>query len=782
MNLLTKSIMAPSLALFITTALYADENYTIKTTSLSEAIKKISEISKLPFIVDTNILKGKKASPIENVEGLQNALMLILKDTNLEAIISDETIVIRNIANKIVKNNIQKLDDMIVIGQQESYFEEYSSSSMRGDFSDRETPFATSIINKTLISDIQAQRLADTYAYSTGVTKVGKNADRIMIRGFQTDLQNIQVNGMSGLTSRMGSPSTANIEKMEVVKGPASVLYGNMKPGGFINIQTKKPETKTKVTLETSFQTYMSDSSSFGSDNGITTTFDSTGPIQDGLYYRLIAVGEKLNSYRNNVEFENLYIYPSILWDMNDKTSLLVALEYGKEKGSADDGLFVANHDISTAASINTIYQEKSDFDNDEGISLDINLEHFLNNDTSLNFSWRSVFHEDERKLYEHRKVINSTNVEDTTLKRRNRHQLNERDWHSFDTNLKYNTEVANVSHNIVMGLSGLYRNVDMNRLSFGDYISPNINIYNPILGTTADTIKGNHKEIKYYSTGLYLQDKISLTDSLSIVGSTRVDRTKIEFNCVSGSCVANNTKYSTDFVGSIGVIYNISDFVSIYSSYAQSYDPTSAERLDEVGTGLDSETSNQFEIGTKLNISETFNTVFSLYQINKENVAEKNSSGFYELKGEVESKGFETEVQWLPTKNWQFKTGFSYNKSEYVSGSSLGSSPKTTPKVTSYLFTRYNIPKKIYDGTLGITAGLVYRDKIYTSSSELKRVELPSFTRLDLGVHYSLKDWKFSLNVENVTDKVYYEGGINDYEIYPAEPRNITFNIKKTF
>lgn len=677
----------------------------------------------------------------------------------------------------------EELNTVVVQGAQESYFEDTSSSSMKGETNDKKTPYTVSVTKGTLIEDLQAQRIEDTFDYTTGVTKVGKNADAIIIRGFELDLENIKVNGMSGLISRMGSPSTANVERMEVVKGPTSVLYGIMEPGGLVNIVIKRPQAKQRTTLETSLQTYMSNGvSGFGEDNGITTTLDTTGPITENLFYRFIAVGEKLNSYRKNVDFENLYIYPSLLWNASDNTSLLVAMEYGHEDGSADDGLFVGNHDISTASSLDMVYQEEGDYDNDEGTAFDINLDHYINDNLSLNFDWRSVFHTDDRKLFESRGVNQGATVSDTTLTRRNRHQYNERDWHSFDTNLNLDTIIANMKHSLIFGLAGSYRKTDFDRIIMGGNVTPNINIYNPIHGGTAVSTQLNRRKTEYFSSGVYLQDKISITDKLTFVGSTRVDKTKIDFECLRGSCVENTTKISTDFVGSLGAIYNINDFVSVYSSFGQSYDPSSAERVDDLGNPLDTEKSKQYEIGTKINFSKEFNTGLSFYKINKENVAESTNSGNYALTGEVESKGVELELQWLPTANWQFKSGYAYNKAEYVSGKSIGNTQALTPEVTAYIFTRYNIPQKIYDGRFGLSTGLTYRDKIYTSSSESTRVELPAYTRVDIGAYYSINDWDFSLNIENITDKKYYESGTNDYRIYSGEPRKFTINIKRTF
>ncbi|QKF82192.1 TonB-dependent siderophore receptor [Halarcobacter ebronensis] len=678
-------------------------------------------------------------------------------------------------------NASEELDDVTVVGIQNSYYEENSSTALKSDSSDKETPYSTTTTNKTLIDDLQALRLEDTYDYTTGVTKIGQSADSITIRGFDIDLQNIQVDGLPGLISRFGSPSTANVEKVEILKGPASVLYGNMEAGGFVNIITKKPQAENKVTIETSYHSYLSNSSKLGEDNGFTTSVDATGTITNGLYYRFIAVGENIDSYRGNVGNKNLYVYPSLLWDIDDNTSLLLALEYGKEDGDADDGLFVANHDIATAADITTVYQDDGDYDNDEGTAINLNLEHYFVNNSVLNVSWRSVFHNDERALNENRTVNQAVNVEDTTLTRRHRDQSNDRDWHSFDANLKFKAYTGSIVHNLTTGVSGAYRETDYDRIAFGGNLTPNINIYNPSHVSTYTSVEGNRRKTEYLSGAIYAQDKMNLTDDLIFVTSGRVDRTKINYYCLRGSCADDNTTYSTNFVGSLGLVYNINPFVSVYGSFGQSYNPETAERVDVDGNGLDSEKSKQYEVGAKFNINEKLNTTLSFYKINKENVAESNGS-YYVLTGEVESKGIELDVQWLPTENWQFKAGYALNNAEYVAGSSLGEKPSNTPRNTAFVFTRYNIPTRVFNGVLGLTSGVTYKDSVFTSSSESTRVELPSYARLDLGVHYDEKDWSLSLNVQNVADKKYYEYGSNDYSIYSGEPRKIVLTFKKSF
>jgi len=675
--------------------------------------------------------------------------------------------------------NAQELDSVTVVGTQDSYYDEYNSTSMKGEFKDIETPYSSTVTNGTLIKDIQALRLEETYDYTTGVTSSDPKADGIMVRGFELDLQNIQVNGMPGLMSRFSSPSTANIEKVEILKGPASVLYGNMESGAFVNIKTKKPQAEDKITFSTSYSTYASDISKAGDDNSFTSSLDATGTIASGLYYRVIGVVESSESFRDNVEDKNYYLYPSVLWTMSDQTSLLVALEYGKEDGNADEGLVVVNNDISTIASIDTVYQEDKDFDNDTGKALSLNLEHVFMDDSKLNVAWRSVFHIDERVLYQNKTVNDSAQ----TLTRTYRHSYNERDWHTLDANYNFKANTGKIVHNMTAGATMSYRLTNFDRKAYGGTVDA-IDIYNPTYGETDTSSEGSLRKTQYTSQALYFQDKMDLSEDLVFVASLRADRTSVDFDCIRGessSCVDNKTS-SRNTVGSLGAVYSLHPNVSLYASMGQSYEPFTSERVNANGDNLDAQESEQVEIGAKFNINETFNTTISAYKIDKTNVAEKITDNIYDLVGKVESKGIEVDIQWLANKNWQIKAGYAYNDSQNISGDSQYSLVALNPKHTAFLFTRYNYPEKVFNGTLGVSTGISYKDKVYTSSSTSKATALPSYIKADMGVYYDEKDWSLSLNIKNITDKEYFAYGTNDIGIYAGEPREITVNFTTTF
>lgn len=677
----------------------------------------------------------------------------------------------------------EQLQTVEVVGKQDSYFEDTNTTALKGDFLDIETPYQVSSINRTLIEDLRGQRAEDALIYTTGVSRSGYLANSFVIRGNALDLQNIKTNGMSGLNSRWASPATANIEKIEVIKGPASVLYGNMETGGMINIETKLPQSEFAGSFQLSAQTYSTDVSGFGDDNGITGTLDVTGPVagRDDLFYRFILTGENFDSFRNGINNENYSVYPSLLWEMDGSNSLLISMEATKENGTPDHGLAAVNNDINQIASIDTVYQEGG-FDNEEGIALNADYSHHFD-DGEYRFKWRSVWHNDERELYESSGVVDSTE----SLKRRHRHNYNDRDWHSFDTYLSKGFTTGSIEHDATFGLAGEYRMTDYDRRIYRANVSPNISIYNPVYGGTVTDVAGNRRETEYYSLGLYGQDKIALTDDLTLVGSGRVNYTKIDFTCLrdasSGGCVREeNTAETTDFVGSLGAVYSLTDSLSVYGNVAQSFEPYTAERTDINGDPLDAEKSIQFETGVKYSTGDNLNASLSVYQINKDNVSQSLGSGNYELIGEVESKGVELDVQWLPTENWQIKAGYAYNDSYATEGSNDGLRTPFAPRNTAYLFTRYNLPQRVWGGEVGFSLGAHFRDEIKTDISPSKSVTLPSYTALDLGAYYEVNDWKWALNIENATDKTYFYGGSDDYRIYVGDPRKVTLTVTKKF
>ncbi|KKN34079.1 hypothetical protein LCGC14_0797210 [marine sediment metagenome] len=679
-----------------------------------------------------------------------------------------------------------ELSTLVVTSQQTPYIQ-LSETATKTNQDLLDTPLTVNTINKAFIDDLQAETLADVYPYIVGLNQSGNNANSVTLRGLSSNLQNIQIDGLPGLASRFGSPSTANIERVEVLKGPASVLYGQMQPGGLINIVTKKPEEEAKNSISFSGRSYASPESGLGSDLGSTITYDTTGPLNDDktLLYRFIGSVENIDSFRDGVNANNLYLYPSLSYQIDPDTKATVGMEYIRERRDADDGLVAVNNDIHQIADAETRYQEDGDYDNDEGLVLFGRLENQLNNSTLLRVNMRSVYHEDDRKLYENNRVNDASNIDDATLRRRDRHQFNKRQYHFFDANIMHSFETAGLFHQAIVGINGGFERSDYERIRFGSNITPPISVINPVTGGSPATIKsGNHRVTDYYNAGLYAQDTIDLNDYFSVMLGGRFDTQRTRYNeKVTNDFEKANTH---KFLPQAGIVYRATDNISLYASHTESFNPNTIEKRSASGDSFAPELGTQNEYGIKASLfDDKLNITAAHFKIIKDNIIETNNNDEYELLGQLESKGMEFELQALPIENWQIRLGYAYTDSilsKSPTANLVGQQNAFAPTHNAFIWTRYNMPKPVWGGRLGSAVGVNYQSSQFTNADPDKQVELPSYVRFDLGFYYDIQSYQVALNIENLFDKTYYTGGKTNINIYQGDPRLITLSLKKSF
>lgn len=683
----------------------------------------------------------------------------------------------------MAEDNSASLSTLVVTGQQTPYIR-LSETATKTDQDLLDTPFSVNIVNQNFIQDLQAETLADVYPYVVGLSQSGNIANSFTLRGLSSSLQNVQIDGLPGLASRFGSPSTANIERVEVLKGPASVLYGLMEPGGLINIVTKKPQAESQTSLSFSGRSYASSDSGFGSDVGGTFTYDSTGALTEDkdLLYRFIGSVENIDSFRDGVNDNNVYLYPTLSYQINPDMNATIGMEYIRERRDDDDGLVAVNNDIDQTASLSTRYQRDGDSSNDDGLALFGRLENQINDSTLFRLNLRSVYHKDDRELYENNKVNDAA----TTLTRRDRYQVNKRQYHFFDANLSHKFETGELFHNMLMGINGGFERSDFDRKRFGSVIIPDINVFHPLSnsGTPKALKPGTHRITDDYNLGLYAQDTVELNDYVSVMLGGRFDTQRTRYTEKNASeFEKQNTK---KFLPQAALVFRATDEVSLYMSHSESFTPNSIQRRNADGKSFDPELGKQNEFGIKAALLDNrLNFTASSFKITKTNITEQDDlNKEYKLVGELESKGTEFEIQALPIENWQIRVGYA-NTDSFISHSleskTEGNRNAFAPKHNGFIWTRYNIPKPVWGGNVGTSLGLNYQSSQYTSSDKASRVELPSHTRVDLGFYYDIKQYRFALNIENLFDETYYTGGSKDTIIYPGDPRLITLSFKTT-
>ncbi|BFM09115.1 TonB-dependent siderophore receptor [Halioxenophilus aromaticivorans] len=677
------------------------------------------------------------------------------------------------------------MEEVLVIGEQDSYFEKSRATALKMNSEDLETPFSTSVINSAVLEDLKASTLETAYGYLTGFARSGTNANAFTIRGQAADLQNIQVDGLPGLASRFGSPVTANVERMEVLKGPASVLYGWMDPGGMVNIVTKKPQAQSSTSIDITGQYFTG-----YNKNGLEGSLDSTGSLNEGrsLLYRVVSGLETLNSFRDYVESESTYLFPSLAWLPDDQSRLDVQFEYLKQDRNADNGLWVINQDINTLAEIETYYQEPGDTDNDEGYGVSVAYQRTISDQLSAHVKWRSIWHEDERDLYESNSL--QTEAGETTLRRRNRHQLNKREYHFADANLIASTHFG-LPQTFILGFNGGYEYRQYDRIAF-DTRGANLSLVAPqYTGRILSDDPGTFRQWNLYSTGFYAMDRITLSQHWTLLVGARWDKQSGDYQLryidVDDSGIEEDESAQNVSVNG-GVVYRVNDQLSFYASFAESFNPQAIPSFDVNGDQLDPEQGEQWEAGFKFeSVGGRLNLNMAYFDVLKKNIVEEGESGANELIGEVSSQGLEVTLQAQPSVNFQFMLGYTYTDAEISqayadAADTLGNPPGFVPKNTAFAMTRYNYPEPVWGGFVGASFGWKYQDERYTDEETSRRVLLPSHRLMDIGFYYEVNNAKYALNIANLSDETYYVGGTNDTRIYPGDPRKVSLSARFDF
>lgn len=664
----------------------------------------------------------------------------------------------------------------------------HATSALRMDAPVRDIPLSIKSYTNAFMKAIETKRVADLYNYITGVTRAGDTGYDFTIRGVRSrEPGNIQVNGLPGLAARMSSPSTVNIEKIEVLKGPASVLYGQIQPGGLINIVTKRPEAQKSYLFDFRAGTYAGGPSSFGDASSFRAAGDLTGPLGSSgkLLYRLLFSYDSDDSFRTGVSNdEDIYVVPSISWVPASGTALTFELEYRREHFALDNGLVAPQNDIRLVAPIETRYQEEGDHVNEEGMTGTLHFNKAFASGLAWNATFRSVLHDDDRKGFETVAVL----AGNQTISRRDRHQVNERSYQFLDNNLRKDFRTGPVGHAVLFGINGGYEKRDFDRRNFRTAASLNMNIYAPRYGAAPLVPQPTtHLVTDFWNYGAYVQDQIRFGEKWKGTVALRYDRQDSEQGDLNAPSVPKKDKSSDAVMPMAGLVFQPNRQWSIYSSYSTSFAPSSVDATDPRGRNdFEPERGKQLEAGVKGEFLDgRVDTTFAYFHITRENVLNAVAGGFFQQVGQERSRGVEYELRAKPRPNWQVILGYAYIDAEItedVVARNIGARVLNAPEHSGNLWTRYDFRGGALDG-FGVGLGLAHQGERVGSLPPATGLilTLPSYTRVDSGLYYGTARYEVTLKVTNLLDEVYYDSAASQTSIRPGGPRevNLSFRLK---
>ncbi|MEO5734115.1 MAG: TonB-dependent receptor [Rubrivivax sp.] len=703
---------------------------------------------------------------------------------------------------------------------QGNYLSLAAESAMKANVAIRDTPLSVTNYSAEFMKGIESAETVDLFKYMTGVNRGGQSAYDLSLRGFKTtsnDRNALMTEGLPGQVSRFSSPPTIGVDHIEVVKGPASVLYGQAQPGGFVNIVLKKPQESAEQLIEVKGFTYDFERSSFGNRSGHSVGLDTTGPVgeKSPVLYRLVAEDASKDGWRDHTEDKSRYLAPSLSWKVSKSTSLTVIGEYRYRKGAQDLFLPAPNRDIALIPARTNRLQEPGDFVKEEGYSGTLLLTHAISEGVNLRLSARSVRNHDYTQWYD----VVALLPDQTTLRRRARIGDNHRSSDYAEASLTLPLQTGFVTHKLLLGLSAGSDELDANRVQFvngaatGALAKPgpgslNIDIYNPVYGQAPShesLSRGTYQRRVTGSepVGAFVTDFITLSEQWKATVGLRYARERQTFNEIDSSValLPSRSQTPSDVYPMAGLLYQPDKVWTFYGSYATSFVPIAPNMQNASGVfSFEPERGKQFEIGAK---SEMMNgrlyatlAVFNIKKVNTLAIVGCNTGiagTCMQPVGAESSRGTEFELNYRPNRNWQTTLGYAYvdakiDKSNAASTAPLeGSQLTNAPKQKFNLWTRYDLRDGVLAGT-GLGFGLTHvSDQAgnLPSTAAPKVLRLPAYTVADLVLYYRFGIADLALKVGNVFDKTYYDSvgsTLADLSVVPGAPRTITASMRLAF
>ena len=728
-----------------------------------------------------------------------------------------------------LEEGTEQLQSVEVIGRPRTdYNSDYSFSSTKVAIKNKELPQAVSTITKELFNDRQAFQIADAVKTASSVSHTGFY-NHFNIRGLIQAEDGQLINGLRTRQYYFLQPITSHIERAEVIKGPSSVTFSSVDPGGSVNLVTKKPlkESRNEV------------SATAGSFGTLRATVDFTGPLNDSgtLLYRFNAAVQEARSFRDLVQNNQFLITPSITFLPNSTTALNVEMIYSSGVGNLDRGqpLFGAingEFDLNST-DISTNVGAANDFYASKEFMVISNFSKEITENIGFNASYmKQTWDED---LAEHR-VAGSAAVDIAgnaiptlaELRYTERKQFWITD--NYTAYINFDLENDTFTNKILVGYDGSrwertiggssngarrYRRLDGTATSFDPAEADQFETID-INGVTAPRPNVDHfnladpnntaRETSGYiisefaipanlttSDGIYIQNQFKM-GKFSALLNLRYDWYEDIFDYESND---EQSFKNEAFIPRIGLTYEATKNVSVYGSYIQGFQPQSNTVTLSPFTGdfffagtpasFDPLESNNIEFGAKgefFNGKLTMNA--SIYQITQKNLLlqDPNDESVLVERGEQRSRGFEWDLNGYILPNFQVSASYAFIDAEIVEDDDpalVGERIGGAPEHSANFWGRYDFMRGALKN-IGVGLGMEYRGDRFSWFGD--RLELPSYTVFDAAVYYRPTgiDMQIALKLNNLFDETYWTGALNATRLFPGAPRNVLLTTTYKF
>ncbi|MFY9290322.1 MAG: TonB-dependent siderophore receptor [Methylorubrum rhodinum] len=666
-------------------------------------------------------------------------------------------------------------------GPIDGYVATRSATATKTDTPLIETPQSITVIGRQQIDAQKAQTLTQATQYTAGIYSgtfgADTRVDYFTLRGFIASDYGIYRDGLQVLNYGFGTfkVETFGLERIEVLRGPAAVLFGAGNPGGIVNQITKRPTAAPFGYVEVG-------GGSFGQVYG---AFDIGGPADDSgkWFYRLTGFGRQGGTQVDGAPDDRAYIAPALTYRPDAGTSFTILTSYQRDSTAVTANFLPYSGTVRPnlsglriPRSLNVGDPALNTFQREQAFA-GYEFEHAIDETWTFRQNLRYSFSDAFQNSY-----LNQTGYADAAETTLNRYQFltsSKVGIFQVDNHAEARFFDGYFRHNLLIGLDykryDLHDNQGTNFPNF--YPVPGLSITNPVYGQ----IRGRPSPYlvnadTFQQLGIYAQDQIKLTDQLTLVLGGRQD---FADNVVRDRLVPANSSRRSDeaFSGRAALIYNFPDGLAPYVSYSTSFQPQIGS--DAGGRSFVPEYGEQVEVGVKFEpIGYGFFLTAAAFDLVRQNVLQPVPGTFFSAPlGEVRSRGVEVQAVANLAQGLNLVAAFTAYDLVTLKGNDdqVGRTPTRIPEVLASIFADYTIPTGDWRG-FGFGGGVRYIGRSFANVANT--LVVPEYVLFDAQIHYTWDNWRAAINATNIGDRRFVSSCISANECFYGEARRVIASV----
>lgn len=778
-TLLRPSLLAVAIALsapLASTPLIAAEQassvraYNLPAAPLATTLNQIASQAGLALTLNPALAAGKTSAPVKGQFDAQGALREALRGTGLQLEQSSAgTYTLMPVPEGVVALPTTNITGQgsyeSAWGPVEGYVAKRTAAGTKTDTALVEAPRSISVATREQMQDRNVQNLDDAVKYMPGIVSASYGSDTrydwMRVRGFEP------TQFLDGLPLPRGvyaNPKAEiwNLDRLALLRGPASSVYGQTPPGGLLDMVSRRPSAESSHAIQMQY----------GSDNYRQINFESTGKIDDEgqFLYSVGGVVRDAGTQVDHIDNKRYNIAPSLTWNIDTDTKLTLLSQFTRDDtGTTSQFLPIQGTKIKSPLGEVSHHKNLGDPDYDfydrTYYALGYAFEHRFNDTWQFKQNLRYTKSELAFQQLTVGSFAFSPADANGDISRSSTNVDEDISQFAVDNNFQADFATGDISHTVLLGLD--HQRTDTSYLAiFGD--GGTTNIFNPVYGQpivrpARSTAFYDYNQ-KTVQTGLYVQDQMALDNWRLTLGGREdwVHQGTTYFNKND----ATNTDRSKNFSGNAALSYVFDSGFVPYLSYAESFQPASNASVDPLQSFKPTE-GKQWELGIKYQPPGS-NTLLSaaVYDLTQKNVQvtsfQSGGASVTDQTGEVKVKGLELEAVSDVTENLKVIAAYTLAKSEVQKGQYKGNRLQLMPNQQASLWTDYTWHTGALDG-FGIGFGARYTGNTYGDQANTWAGKANAYTVFDGSVHYdlgrldnSLKGASVKVNATNLFNKDY--------------------------